>query len=129
MRPVDLKLQRLHEAQTKTVDVLVTVGAYITHDEFRDLLKYLAYLIAAEGYLIVPFPYAPGIDNFTDNSFVFSNIITTPKGAIHNRDDIATIFKDTDFELTQTIKLSDLAKDLRKPMPADIEMIALARRK
>ena len=128
LRPVDLTRQGLHRVQKRRVDVMVVLGAYVSHTNFRDALAYLDYFIQGDGFLIVPFPYAPGIDYFTDNSFIFTRLVATPVGALKGESDLNTIFEGTNFMLKQTIKLSDFARKEARAIPADIELIAIAQR-
>ncbi len=127
LRPVDLQEQHLHEIQPVSVDVMVTMGAYINHADYRSMLSYLQHTLNSQGYIIASFPYREGIENFQENSAVFSRIVTTPKGVVDSEKDIYTIFKGTDFTVTEIIKLSDLAKQQGKAIPADIELLAIAK--
>lgn len=126
LQNVDLMEQNLHEVQPVLVDVIVTLGAYVNHSDYRAMLRYLQNTLTPNGNIIVSFPYSRGIENFQENGSVFSRIVTTPKGVIKDEKDIYTIFKDTDFTVTEIIKLSDLAKAQNKPIPADIEIFAIA---
>lgn len=128
LRPLDMTRTELHKIQSELVDVMVVLGAYVTHDEFRKLLLYLEYLVRDPGYLIVPFPYEPGIDNFTQNSFAFSKMIATPVGSVKSLSDVEALFEGTAFQLQEVIKLSDFAREQGKAIPADIEVIAIVKR-
>ena len=125
LRPIDLSRQELHQVQTERVDAMVILGAYVSHKDFQDALTYLDYMIQDKGYLIIPFPYKPGIDNFTDNSFIFTKLVSTPAGALNKASDLEKIFEGTNFSLQQTIKLSDFAEREGRATPADIELIAI----
>ena len=126
LRPVDLSRQKLHQVQPEPVDVMVVLAAYVSHIDFRSALAYLSYFIPHGGYLIVPFPYLPGVDHFTDNSYIFSKLVSTPAGILTDESDLDKIFKGSNFTLCQTIKLSDFAEREGRPVPADIELIAIA---
>lgn len=127
LEAVDLSEKNLHEVQLASVDVIVTLGAYLSHAEYRSMLGYLRHTLKPDGHIIVAFPYREGIENFQENGTVFSRIVTTPKGVINEEKDIYTIFKDTDFSVVDIIKLSDLAKKQGKSIPADIELFAIAK--
>ena len=76
----------------------------------------------------MPFPYEPGIDNFTENSFAFSKIVSTPIGAVRAISDLEALFEGSAFKLQDLVKMSDYAREQGKAIPADIEIIAIARR-
>lgn len=127
LQSVNLKEQHLHEVQSVSVDAIVTLGAYVSRADFREMLRYLQRTLNSDGYVIATFPYRKGIENFQENSAIFSRIVTTPKGVIDDEKDIYAVFKDTDFTVTKIIKLSELAEAQGADIPADIEIVAIAK--
>ena len=123
---VDLKTSHLHEILTGNVDVIIVPGAYVSHNDYRDMLRYIKNVLKDDGCVIASFPDKSGIEFFVENSTVFSRIVSNPKGAIENASEFPAIFKDTGFKVKRVIKLSELAKKYGKPVPTDIEVIAIA---
>lgn len=126
LRSTALSEHYLHSVLTDHCDVILALGAYVTQARYRELLDYLPQVLNTDGKIIAAFPYLPGIDNFQQNSMIFSKIVTQPVGALANERAIHTLFKDTPFEIVNIICLSELAAKMDAPMPADIEIIAVA---
>src|SRR5690606_19965244 len=82
LRAADLQEENLHKIQPVLVDVMVTIGAYVNHSDYRAMLSYIQHILNPDGYIIASFPYRQGIENFQENSAVFSRIVTTPKGVV-----------------------------------------------
>ncbi|MEL6408626.1 MAG: hypothetical protein AAFR81_29935 [Chloroflexota bacterium] len=127
LRDGDLSNQHLHEIVTRRSDIMLTIGAYVTKAKFRELLDYLPHVMKSGAYLVASFPYLPGIDNFQQNSMIFSKIVTEPRGTIANEKVLHTIFRDTPFDLIESVCLSELAREREMPIPADIEIFAVAK--
>jgi|GEM_PF-2499308 len=127
LQAVDLGEHNLHDIQTERVDVLLTIGAYVTHPDFRDMLRYAMNVLKENGAVVASFPNKSGVENYLENSTVFSRIVTQPKGAVADESELPLVFRDTGLSLRHTIKLSELAKKYDKPEPADIEVVAIAR--
>lgn len=127
LKVFDLSEHNLHDVQTEPVDVLVTNGAYVSRSDFRDMLRYILNILKEDGAVVATFPNKSRIENYLENSTVFSRIVTQPKGAIADETELPFVFRDSGLSLRHTIKLSELAKKYAKPEPADIELIAIAR--
>lgn len=127
LRAVDLTQNNLHDVQQEKVDVIIVSGAYVSHKEYQDMLGYIKNILKKDACVIGSFPDKSGIENFLENSTVFTRIVANPRGAIDNEDGLSAIFKGTDFGVEAVVKLSELAKQQKKPIPADIEVIAIAR--
>ncbi|MEM9955706.1 MAG: hypothetical protein AAF846_29170 [Chloroflexota bacterium] len=126
--PSDLNEVNLHTAYDKPIDVIVVSGAYVTHKDYRDMLKYITSILADDGYVIATFPFAPGVENFVENSAVFARIVSNPVGVLNSETELKAIFKDTDFTPTRTLILSELANKYNKPKPMDAEVIVIAQK-
>ncbi|MGB7341114.1 MAG: hypothetical protein WBC91_19615 [Phototrophicaceae bacterium] len=128
LRPANLSDVHLHSLSDNRVDVLVVTGAFVSHVDYRDMLKYVTSIVKDDGYIIAPFPYTVGIENFMENAAVFGRIVTAPIGAISTPDELSLIFNASDFTVTHTLKLSELAERYHKPRPMDVELIAIAQK-
>ncbi|MGJ3239361.1 MAG: hypothetical protein ACFE0Q_11695 [Anaerolineae bacterium] len=124
---VDLSTTPLHTVQSNPVDVMVLLGAYVDHGAYADLLRYVPHLLKQDGYIVSIFPNKEGIENFQENSAIFSRIVSEPRGAVNDLSEIITLFKESEFKLKRVISLSELADKHHKPVPADVELIAIAR--
>lgn len=127
LRAIDLSENNLHDVQEEEVDIIFASGAYVSRKDYRDMLGYLKNVVKDDGYVIATFPDKSGIENFVENSTVFTRIAGNPKGAIENASDLQGIFRGTDFGIEKIIKLSELAQKYDKPGPANIEIIAVAK--
>lgn len=129
LRPLDLSQRNLHDTLIDRVDVLIGIGAYVSHQQYRQFLDYARRILSKDGYIVAAFPYLPGIENFQRNKSLFSRIVTVPKGVVSDIDQLYSVFDNTGFEIKEVIRLSELAAAQNKPMPADIEVIAVAQLK
>lgn len=127
LRAVNLSENNLHDVQEEKVDIILASGAFVSRKDYRDMLGYLKNVVKDDGCVIASFPDKSGIENFVENSTVFSRIVGNPKGAIENASDLQGIFRGTDFGIEKIIKLSELAQKHDKPEPANIEVIAVVR--
>lgn len=125
----DLTTQSLHEVLgERKAHVLITLAAYVKSSSFVDLLRYLHQMMAEEGFIVASFPYAPGFDNLMHTLSIFRRLVTKPIGIVQHEDDIMRIFEQANYSKVSLYKLSDLAEEMGKPKPADVEIIAIARR-
>jgi hypothetical protein len=124
---VDLSTTALHEAlRGFRPDVVQTVGAFCSPDDFAHLLRYLRHVIVDGGWVIATFPYAPGIENMSRNLTLFQRFAGKPRGIVDSVDRIERIMDVAGYQHVEILKLSELAEEIGKPIPADIEVIALA---
>ena len=127
MKGVDLLATPLHEAlRGFRPDVLIAFGAFCSPDDFAHLLRYLRQVMVDGGWIIAPFPYAPGIDNLSRNLSLFQRFAGKPLGIVENEDFVYRILDVAGYRNIEIMKLASLARDLKKPIPADIEVIAVA---
>ena len=127
MKGVDLSTTPLHEAlRGFRPDIVVALGAFCSPDDFAHLLRYLRNVMVDGGWVIAPFPYAPGIENLSRNLTLFQRFAGKPRGIVENEDYIQRIMDVAGYHHIEILKLSRLAEDLNKPIPADIEVIAIA---
>ena len=125
----DLSNTMLHEAlDGQKPHVVITLAAYLAYDKFTNLLHYLQGILAEGGAVVAPFPYAPGVDDLARNSRLFRRFAGEPAGIVNSEDEIRGIMTKASFKAVTIYKFSDIAKDLEKPIPADIEIVAIARR-
>jgi hypothetical protein len=123
----NLGVTPLHEALNgQRVDVVIALAAYAPSARFVELLRYLRKFVLKEsGKIVAPFPYKPGVVDLAKNSQVFRKVAGNPVGMVEDIDEIRQIFRKADYPQVEIFKFSDLARDLNKPIPADIEIIAV----
>ena len=128
LRGVDLASEPLETALGGIrPNVITAMAAYMTKQQFVEVLRYLSSVIAPDGWVIAPFPNKQGIDDLSRNSLIFKRLAKTkPIGMIDSDDVIYTIMEEAGYRNTQLIKLSDVAHQMDKAIPADIETFALA---
>ncbi|MDQ7025332.1 MAG: hypothetical protein Q9P44_07205 [Anaerolineae bacterium] len=127
LKGVGLSTTPLHEAlRGFRPDVIEAIAAFCTADDFAHLLRYLRHVLVEGGWVIAPFPYAPGIENLSRNLTLFQRFAGKPRGVVESFDNIYRIMEVAGYHNIEILKLSDLAQDLDKPIPADIEVIAIA---
>lgn len=127
MKGVDLLATPLHEAlRGLRPDVVIAFGAFCSPDDFAHLLRYLRQVMVDGGWVIAPFPYAPGIDNLSRNLTLFQRFAGKPRGIVESEAYIHRILDVAGYHNIEIMKMSQLAKDLNKPTPADVEVIAIA---
>ena len=129
MVPADLEIIPLHYVlQRHTINVIVALAAYVESRHFVQLLKYLRQIMPEDGVIVAPFPYAPGIENLARNSLLFRKLAGVPLGMVQSELHIGGMFTQAGFSSIQFYKLSELAGELGKPVPSDVEIIAVATR-
>jgi hypothetical protein len=127
LKGVDLSTTPLHEAlRGFRPDIVVALGAFCSPDDFAHLLRYLRHVLVEGGWVIAPFPYAPGIENLARNLSLFQRFAHKPRGMVEHEDYIQRIMEVAGYHNIEILKLSQLAHDLKHPIPADIEVIAIA---
>lgn len=127
LRVGDLSNRSLEEIVTHQIDVLVGIGAYVSHEQYLNFLSYSESLLNPGGYVVAAFPYLPGIENFQSNKSLFTRLVNTPKGVIRDVDQLQALFAKSHFDLKHVIQLSDYAAAKNEPIPADVEIFAVAR--
>jgi hypothetical protein len=127
MKGVDLSTTPLHEAlRGFRPDIVVALGAFCSPDDFAHLLRYLRNVMVDGGWVIAPFPYAPGIENLSRNLTLFQRFAGKPRGIVESETYVERIMDVAGYHNIEILKLSQLAQELDKPIPADIEVIAIA---
>jgi hypothetical protein len=127
LKAADLSTIPLHEVLNERVDAVLSIGAYVKHRDYGAMLEYLKRVLKHDGKVIGSFPFAPGVENLSQNSALFRRVAGSPEGIVYSEAQLKTIFENAGYELEAILKFSDLAKKWDKPMPADIEIIAIAR--
>lgn len=126
---VDLTTQSLQEVLgERKAHAFIALAAYVKSSSFVELLTYLHQVIADDGFVVASFPYAPGFDNLMHTLSVFRRLVTKPIGLVQHEEEIMGIFDKAGYSKVTFYKLSDLAEEMGKPRPADVEIIAIARR-
>jgi hypothetical protein len=124
---VDLSTTPLHEAlRGLRPDIVETIAAFCSPDDFAHLLRYLRHVMVDGGWVIAAFPYAPGIENLSRNLTLFQRFAGKPRGIVDKLDNIHRIMDVAGYRHVEILKLSEMAEELGKPVPADIEVIAIA---
>lgn len=127
MLAADLSQTPLHEVlEGKRPAVIMVPGSYVSHADYRELLAYLRHIIAMNGSLISTFADARGIENLKANSALFARFAGEPIGMIHNENDLRAIFDQANYQINQICTFSELARKLKKPLPADIEILVIS---
>jgi hypothetical protein len=127
LKGADLAAVPLHEVLSERADVILGIGAYVKHSAYQDMLEYLKRVLKDKGKVIGSFPFAPGVENLSQNSLIFRRLAGNPDGIVFSEEQLRKIFEGAGYELEAIVKFTDVAKKLNKPMPADIEIIAIAR--
>ena len=126
-KAADLSVTPLHEALSGLrPDVVVALAAFSTVDDFAHLLRYLRHVMVEGGWVIAPFPYAPGIEHLSRNVTMFQRFAGKPRGLVHDIEHIHRILDVAGYHNIDVFKMSQLAQDLQMPQPADVEVIAMA---
>jgi hypothetical protein len=104
----------------------MALGAYVSHEAYTDLLIYLRDFLKPGGKVIAAFPYAGGIENLKANSSIFRRFAGEAEGVVENNEQLHQVFHVADYEIDGIYHLADMARDMHKPVPADIELIVIA---
>ena len=128
LQAVDLSSQNLATALGDIrPHVITAMAAYMTNQQYIEVLKSLSNVLAPDGWVVAPFPNKQGIDNISRSSLIFKRLAkSNPVGMVDNQDAIYTIMEQAGYRNTQLITLSDVACQMDKPIPADIETFAIA---
>ncbi|MEO1646119.1 MAG: hypothetical protein AAFR67_13095, partial [Chloroflexota bacterium] len=118
LQVADLTQTPIHTVLSAKPDVILALGAYVSHTAYRQLLHYLSNTLNQGAMVVGAFPFLPGIENFRQNSTIFSKIVAEPLGVVSSIQTLEGIFADTPFELCDVYRLTDLARMLDKPLPA-----------
>ena len=130
MQSADLSTTPLHEViGERKIDVILANAAYVDAREFAQLLAYLQTLLSENGAVIAYFPYGPTIKDMSKSQNLFERFAGKPKGTIPSKEHATALFDQTGYTNVQFYELSQLATKLNKPIPADIEILAIAKRK
>lgn len=118
----------LHKALNgRQVDLIVLLASYVRGDDFVDNLRYLRTFLQTGTVVIAPFPYRLGINELSKANILFRRFATQPTGTVQTLDEIHDIFRRADYHDTTVYTFSQLAEDVGKPIPIDVEVIAAAR--
>jgi hypothetical protein len=127
MLEADLSQVRLHEVLgEQRASVIMVPGSYVNHDDYRDLLGYLRHVLTPTGKVISTFADARGVENLRANSALFARFGGNISGFVHEDQDIYRIFEQANYQILNIMKLSEIAVKLRKPLPADIEILVIS---
>lgn len=130
MQSADLSTTPLHEViGERKIDVILANGAYVDAKDFMELLTYLHGVLSDKGAVVAYFPYRPGIKDIAKSQILFERFAGDPKGIVASKEHARALFTQTGYTNIQFYELSQLATKLNKPIPADIEIIAIAKRK
>ena len=127
LKAADLSVIPLDEVLSERADVIMALGAYVKHSAYQDLLHYLKDVLKHDGRVIGSFPFAPAVENLSQNSAIFRRVAGDPAGIVHSEAQLRGIFEKAGYEIEAILKFSELAKKWDKPTPADIEIIVVAR--
>jgi len=108
------------------VDVIIAIGAYVDPVAFVNYLDYLRRFLTKTGKIISALPYGPAIDEVKAHSAIFRRFGGELAGTVHSLDEIRTRLDRADFQHISTYRLSELARDLDHPIPADLEVLTVA---
>jgi hypothetical protein len=111
----------------RRVDMIVVLAAYVTTAQFMEALLYLRTLLPKGAVVVAPFPYRIGIYELSKANILFRRFATEPAGTVQQLDDIYEMFRRVEYSDIAVYKFSELADDLGKPRPIDVEVIAAAR--
>ncbi|HEX2623225.1 MAG TPA: hypothetical protein VHL11_23855, partial [Phototrophicaceae bacterium] len=118
----------LHEVLNgRKVDVIIMLATYVTSYQFVETLDYLKSFLAPGGVAVTAFAYQPGIASVARNSMLFRRFAIEPVGAVEDETTIHEIFRQANYEEVGIYKLSDLAREMGKPIAHDIEIIGVGR--
>lgn len=128
MQGVDLSVTPLHEAlQGRRIDLIILVAAYVPSEQFVELLKYLRSFLAPGTLVLTWFTYKPGVATMARNSILLRRFAIEPVGAVEKFSRVQEIFEQAEYQEPVLYKLSELAKEMGKPVTPDIEVIGVAR--
>lgn len=129
IRSYDLTRTPLHKALGRTQpNILLAQPAYVRKQDYLQLLHYLRQVLAPTSAVIAAFPYAPGIENMARDSLMFRRLAGNPIGMVRHTDEIQHTFESARYQNVRLFWLSEMAEQQGKPVPADIEVIAVAER-
>jgi O-methyltransferase involved in polyketide biosynthesis len=124
----DLASRPLDEVlQGRRIDMMVVLGTYAQAKEFGSLLLYLRSILPAGSLVIVPFPFKPGVIEMANMNAIFRRFAAPPAGAVQNKAEAEDIFHRAGYRDITAYTFAELARDLGKPEPFDIELIAVGR--
>jgi hypothetical protein len=126
MQGADLSKDALHEVLERRAAVILALGTYLSHVDYCRLLNYLKGVLIDGGKVVGAFPYARGIENLQANSPLFARFAGAPAGIVENEQQIVEIFESCGYRINALHHFVEIAKRLRKPQPADIELLAVA---
>lgn len=125
---VDLARIPLHEAlDGRQVNMMVVLGTYVHAADFGELLLYLRSVLAPGGIVIAPFPYQVGLSDFVRANIVFGRFTSASAGVVNNSAEVDDIFRRAGYQDISVYTFTELARDLNKPEPYDIELIGVGR--
>lgn len=126
MQGADLSKYALHDVLARRPSVVLALGTYVSHADYQQLLGYLKHVLVDEGRVIGAFPYARGIENLQTNSRIFARFAGNPVGMAEDKRQVAEIFQNSGYQVNVVYHFAEMAKQLNKPEPADIELLAIA---
>jgi len=108
-------------------DIVIVIAAYVSTADYMNLLRYLPQIMRPNGWVIAPFPYKPGIDNLFVNRLTFQDLVKVgPVGMVDSEAAIHDIMAEVNYRHTQIFTLSTLARQMGKPIPSNVEIMAVA---
>lgn len=122
----DLEATHIHEVLAEqTVHVMIALAAYVPSYVFTQLLNYLKQFMPTGASVVASFPYASGVENLAQDSLLFRKLAGEPDGMIEKTSEVEVMFENAGYQSVTFYKFSELAEELGKPTPADIEIIAV----
>lgn len=125
----DLSVQRIKDVMyDDPIDIILANGTYVRTDDFRDLLHYLRTdVLSQQGAVVATFPYEPGIRNLLQQHWMFKRFAGVPRGIIPKVDVAVQTMRDAGYYQIQVFRLPQLANDLNRPIPNEVEIILTGR--
>lgn len=123
----DVTLQSALEG--RSVDLIALLPTYVSHTQFIETLKYVRQtgILKPGGVVLAPFTYQIGFADFARASQIFKRFASEPKGTVQTFDQIHEVFATAGYSDTQVFPFTELAVDLGKPTPFDLEVVSVGR--
>ena len=120
----DLKTQTLPDIlYDVSADICMANGTYVETSDFGDLLQYLRiHVLKPKGSVLAAFPYEPGIRDLIQQHWMFRRFAGVPRGIIPNIDTAVNTMVDAGYQNIKVYRLTQLAKDLKHPIPNEVEI-------
>lgn len=111
----------------RRVDMMVVLATYVTPAEFSEALRYFRTVMPKGLTVLAPFTYAPGMQEVQKSGILFRRFASEPSGTVQNHDEVRRVFRDAGYRDLGVYSFAELARDLGKPEPFDIEIIGVGR--